>query len=99
MAPSVSQFVSFEVSLVDTPRRVRLLATVWNWAPVTVVRMEAVVHVAPEGRGSMKPRTGADEHVASKPFWAIVASWGTVIRRDVVITIGTLWCYSDVDAY
>jgi hypothetical protein len=47
----------------------------------------------------MKPRTSADEDAASKPFWAIVARWSTVIRSDVVVTIGTLGCYSDIDAH
>jgi hypothetical protein len=60
--------------------------------------MEAIVHIAAESGGPMKPRTGADEDASSKPFRPVVPDRSTVIRRNVVVSIGTLWCYSDVDA-
>jgi hypothetical protein len=99
MATTIPHFVSFEMRLIDTPRRVGFLAAVWHWAPVTVVRMEGIVHVTVESAGPMKPRTSADEDAASKPLRAVVANWSTVIRRNVVVAIGTLWCNSNVNAH
>jgi hypothetical protein len=46
----------------------------------------------------MKPRAGANEAVPVKPFRTIVASGSTGIRSDVIVTIGTVRGYSDVDA-
>jgi hypothetical protein len=99
MATPISHFVSFEVSLIDMSRGVRFLAAVGHRASVTVFRMKAIIHVAAEGAWSMKPRTSTDEDTSSKPFWAVVARWSTAIRRDVVVAIRTVWCYSDVDAH
>jgi hypothetical protein len=61
--------------------------------------MEAVVHVSPESGGSMKPKTSADEDAADEPFWAVVAGWSTVIRRDVVVTVWAIRRYSYVDSH
>ena len=99
VATAISDFISSEVSLIDTPCRVGSLAAIWHWALVTVVRVEGIIYVPVKLSGPMKPRTSADEDASSKPLRAVVANWSTVIRRDVVVTIGALWCYSDVDAH
>jgi hypothetical protein len=46
----------------------------------------------------MKPRAGANEAVPIKPFRTIVASGSTTVRSDIIVTIGTIGGYSDVDA-
>ena len=99
VAAAVAHFVSFEVGLIDTPCRIRPLAAVWHGTPVTVVRMEAIVHVAVEIGSRMKPRASANEDASNKPLRAVVTSRSAVIRSNVVVSVGTLWCYSDVDAY
>jgi hypothetical protein len=46
----------------------------------------------------MKPWAGANKAVPVKPLWTIVASGSAAIRSHVIITIGTVRGYSDVDA-
>jgi hypothetical protein len=99
VAAPVTHFVALKVSLIDTPRGFRFLATRWHWTPITMIRVKAIVHIAMERFGSVKPWTSADEDTASKPFWPVVPNWSAVIRRDVVVPIRTLRCYSDVDAH
>jgi hypothetical protein len=95
---SIAHFVSFEVSLIDTPRRVGSFAAARHWTSVAVVWMEAIVYIAVEISGSMKPWANANEYTSSEPFRAVVARWGAVIRRHVVVAVGTNRCYADVDA-
>src|ERR1700684_1052196 len=60
--------------------------------------MVAVVYVAPEIIGTMKPWSGADEDATVKPLRAIVAVRGATVRSGVIVTIGTLRGDPDVDA-
>jgi hypothetical protein len=99
MPLSVSHFVSLEVSLIDMLRRIGSLAAAGHRTSVTMVRMEAIVHVAVEIARPVKPRTDTDEDPSGEPFWAVVAIWSTVIRRDVVVAVRTDRCHSDVDGY
>ena len=100
VAASITHFVSFEVgNLIDTLSRLGFRATVWHWAFIAVLRMETVIYVASEVVSAMKPRARANEDATRKPFRTIVALWGAVIRRDVIVTVGTFRRNSDVDAY
>jgi hypothetical protein len=98
VATSISHFVSFEVRTIDTLCRLGFLASFWQWALIAVLRMETVIYVALEIASAMKPRTGANKDVPAKPFWTVVARRGTVIRSDIIVTIGTFRGYSDGDA-
>jgi hypothetical protein len=98
VATSIPHFVSFEVRTIDTLCRLGLLAGFWQWAFIAVLWMETVIYVALKLSSAMKPRSSANEDVPVKPFWTVVARGGTVIRSDVIVSIGTLRGYSDVDA-
>jgi len=69
----------------------------WQWAFIAVLGMETVIYVALKFIRALKPRSSANEDFSVKPLWAIVARGGTVIRSDVVVTIGTFRGDSDVD--
>jgi hypothetical protein len=47
----------------------------------------------------MKPGASANEAVPVKPFWTIVASGSTAIRSDVIVTIGAVRGYADLDVH
>jgi len=97
VAASISRFVSLKVGAIDTLGRLGFLATFWRWALIAVVWMETVIHVALEATSAMKPRAGANEAVSIKPFRAVVASGSTAIRSDVVVTVGAVRGYADLD--
>src|ERR1035438_9657393 len=97
VATSIPRFVSTEVRTIDTLCRLRFLASFWQWALIAVLWMETAIDVALEVIRAMKPRASANEDVPGKPFWTVVASWGTAIRSDVIVTIGTFRGYSDLD--
>ena len=98
VATSIPHFVSFEMRTADAFCRLGFLATLWQLALIAVFRMEAVIYVSLESTGAMKPRASADEGLAVKPFWTVVACRGTVIGSHVIVTIGTFRGDSDVDA-
>jgi len=89
VATSIPSFVSTEVRTIDTLRRLRFLASFWSWTLIAVLRMETVIYVALEVAGAVKPWASANEAVAVKPLRTVIASGGTVIRSDVIVTIGT----------
>ncbi len=62
------------------------------------VRMETVIYMASEVVRAMKPRAGANEDAARKPFRAVVAVGGAVVRGIVIVTVRTSRCGSDVHA-
>jgi hypothetical protein len=93
VATSIALFVSFEVVFIDTLRWLGFFATAWLWALIALLRIETVVSIAPELGFAVKPRAGANEHVASKPFWTVVAGRSTVKRSDVKVAVGTFRGY------
>jgi hypothetical protein len=97
---SIAHFVSFEVvNLIETLSRLGLIATGWPWAVIAVLRMEMVVYVAMEAFRAMKPRARPNEDAACKPFRAIVPIGGAIVRRDIVVPIGTHRRNSDLNVY
>ena len=84
MTASIPHFVSFEVGdLIETLSRLGFVATVWLWAVIAVLRMETVIYVSSEVVSAMKPRASANEDATCKPFRAVVAIGGAVVRSDV----------------
>src|SRR5580692_6563332 len=59
--------------------------------------MEAVIYVALEVVGTMKPRACANKDATSKPFRAIVAIRGATIGSGVIVAIGTMRGGPDLD--
>jgi hypothetical protein len=100
VAASIAHFVCFEVgNLIETLSRLGLSATGWPWAGIAVLRMETVIYVAMEIGWAVKPRACPNEDAAYKPFRAIVPIGGALIRRDIVVPIGTHRRNSDLDGY
>jgi len=97
VATPIPLFISFEMSTIDTLGWLGFLATVWLWALIAVLWMETVVHVAPEFCRAMKPWASTNEDALSKPFWTVVASGSTVIGSGVIVAVGTVRGYPDVN--
>jgi len=96
---SIPLFVSTEVSTVDTLRWLSFLATVRHWTRVAVLWMEAVIDVTTEVVRAVEPWARSHEDTSMKPFWTVVAGGRTAVGSDIIVSIGTLRSYSDVDAY
>jgi len=86
---AIPHFIPFEMRAVDALCRLGFLPALRQRALIAVLRMETVIYMALELISAMKPRAGANENIAGKPFRAVVAGGRTVIRRDVIVTIGT----------
>ena len=100
VAASIAHFVCFEVgNLIETLSRLGLSATGWPWAGIAVLRMETVIYVASEVVTAMKPRASTNEDATPKPFRVVVAVGGAVVRRDIVVPVGTHRRNSDLDAH
>src|SRR5580704_7228709 len=100
VAMSVAHFVCFEVvDLIQTLSRFGLVATGWPRAVIAVLRMEMVIYVAMEAFRAMKPGARPNEDAACKPFRAIVPIRGAIVRRDIVVPIGTHRRNSDLNVY
>jgi len=97
---SIPLFVSFEVgNLIETLSRLGFVATAWPWAVIAMLRMETVIYVASEVVSAVKPWANANEDATGKPFRAVVAVGGAVVRSNVVVTVGTFRRNSNVDGY
>jgi hypothetical protein len=100
VAATIAHFVAFEVgNVIDTLVGFGFFAAGWSWAAITVLGMEAVIYMAAEAFGAVKPRAHANEDAAAKPLRAVVAVGSAIIGRDVIVAIGTLRRDSDLDAY
>lgn len=82
---------------VDFFGRIGLLATLRRRPFIAIVRTKTVIYIALEIAGAMKPRTGANEAVAIKPFRALIASGSTSVRSAVIVSVGTIRGNADGD--
>jgi hypothetical protein len=62
-----------------------------------MIRMEMVIYMAAKAFGPVKPRTHADKHAASEPLWPVIAVRGAIVRRDVIVSVGTIRHRSNVN--
>ena len=83
---------------IDALGRFRPLASLWHWAFIAVLWMEMIVDMPTKFGSSVKPGANANEDPVIKPLWPVVASGSTSVRSDVIVTVGTIRGYSDVDA-
>jgi len=60
-------------------------------------RAETVIHVAMEVAGAMKPWAGAEEDPIDKPFRTVAANWSAGIRGNVIVAVGAIRGWSDLD--
>jgi hypothetical protein len=95
---AVPLFVALEVALVDTLRRLCLLASVRHGAFVAVFRMKTVVYMAAEVARAMKPRACADEYAPAEPFRPVVTRGCATIGSGVIVAVGTFGSHTDIDA-
>jgi hypothetical protein len=65
---------------------------------VTVVRIKAIVDVAPEAVRSVKPGAGSDKHAANKPIRPVITVRSAVIRGIVEVPVRADGSRSDVYA-
>jgi hypothetical protein len=75
-----------------------VVAAMRHGAVVSVVRIEVVIHVSMKVSGAMKPRAGANKHAAVEPLWTVIAVWGAVVRRPIVVAVWTHRCGTNVHA-
>ena len=59
------------------------------WAAVTLAIIQAVIHVAVEAIRTVKPRACSDEPSANEPFRPIVTVRGAIVRRRLIVPVGT----------
>jgi hypothetical protein len=82
----------------------RMLSTLWDRSPVTVARIVAVIDVAVEAVGPMKPWTGSNENTPAEPIRPIITIGSAAIWGIVEVAIRThrrrsnadgnlSWCY------
>jgi hypothetical protein len=83
--------------LIDTPSRIRPIATVRYRAAIAMVNIEAVIYMAAKISMAVKPRARADEHTTGKPLRAVVAVGSTGVRSEVIVTVRTSGFGSDID--
>jgi hypothetical protein len=86
------------VDVIETPSRIRVIATVRQRASITAVNIETVIYMAAKVPGAVKPRAGADEDPTAEPFRAVVAVGSTGVRSVVVVAVRACGFDSDVDA-
>jgi hypothetical protein len=77
------------VNLVETLRRVRVIAMIWHRAGISVMHIEMVVHMAAKVSRAVEPRAGTNEDAACKPLRAVLAVGSAVKRSEVIIAIRT----------
>lgn len=99
MADFVVELIAAEMFLppfVTAP--VGVLAAHGERTAIAEVRIEVMVDIAVETYRSVEPWSCAKEHAADKPLRAVVAKWGTLVRRIVEIAVRTDRRNSDADA-
>src|ERR1700722_5932942 len=93
----MAKFTAAEVRSTNALCGVELPPPRRHRAMVSMGSMEVVVDVATKATRTVKPRAGADEDVAAKPFRAVVAGGGAGVRRHIVIAIRALRSHTDID--
>jgi hypothetical protein len=98
VAASVTHLVALEVGgIVDAVFRTGFFAAGRIWTFVTVVGMEVVIYMAVEVLRTMEPATGSNEDTAVEPLGAVVAVGGAVVGSDIVVAVGTVGGWSDLN--
>ena len=97
---SIPHFIALEVlHLIEMLIGIGFLTTSWLGAAIAMFGMEMIIYVAVEAFWAMKPRAGANEDATRKPLRAVVAVGGALVRRDVIVAVGTFGRDADVNLY
>jgi hypothetical protein len=92
VAATVTGFISLEMIKC-------LRTTSGQRALVSMMRIEAVIHVAMETRRAVKPRSGSDKYAVNKKIRSVVSIRSTAIWRVIEIPIWTDGRNPDIHAY
>ena len=97
---SIAHFIAFEMlNPIKMFIGIGFFTTSWPRAVIPMFGMEMVIYVAVEACRAVKPGAGANEDSAGKPLRAVVAVGSAVIRRDVIVPVGTFRRDADVDLH
>jgi hypothetical protein len=95
---SIPHFISLKVgNLVHVFVRLGSVATVRRWAGIAMMHIEVIIDVAVEMSWSMKPRAGANEYSAYKPFRAVIAVWRAIVWGVIVVAVRTVGSDPDIN--
>src|SRR5579872_7049790 len=75
----------------------RTLTSTGHRAAVALAKVEMMVDMSVEMIRTVEPRSRSNEDPAGKPFRPIVAIWGAVVRRNLIVSIRTNRWLSDAD--
>jgi hypothetical protein len=98
VAVAIAPLVSVEVLGGTMPPVMRPVAMMRIFTVVAVIRPVAVVDIAVEVFGAVKPWAGADKDAVGKPLRAVIAVGSATVRRGIVVTIRTSGRYTDANA-
>jgi hypothetical protein len=88
VAAPVPNFIFFEVgNLIQTLRRLGVLATLRLCGGIAVFGVKTVIHIAPEVIRAMKPRASTKKYTTRKPFRAVIATGSQVIWSGVIVPV------------
>jgi hypothetical protein len=99
MSTSVTPaYVAFSIThLVSVKVIEGLISMLRKRTVVTIMWIEAVIHVTVEAMWAMEPRAGADKNTAAEPLRTIVPVGGAAVWRIVKVSIRANRRYSDID--
>jgi hypothetical protein len=92
MSASIARFIGMKI-------RKRCFSAPWQRSPIAVIRIPAVINVAPEMGRPVEPRPSADKDATNKPVRPIVAVGSTVVGRIGKVPIGAHRRNADTDSY
>ena len=71
------------------PLRRRMRTTFGKRSMITMTIVEVMIDMAVEVGGTMKPRSGPDEHPALEPFRPVIAIRRAIVGRNFIVAVGT----------
>jgi hypothetical protein len=75
----------------------RVLAARWETTVISFTEIIVMIYMSVETLRSVEPGTGTDEYTALEPLRAVVAIGGTVVRRNLVVSVRTNRRGTDTD--
>jgi hypothetical protein len=98
VAVAIPPLVSVEMLGGAMPPVMRSVAMMRILTVVAVIRPVAIVDVATEVFGAVKPWAGTDKDTIGKPLGAVITVGSATVRRGIVVAVRTSGRYTDADA-
>src|SRR5580692_4496696 len=99
MARSCDYVAAAVTGLIPSEMINRLRTTHGQSASVSMMQIEAVIHVAMKTRRTVEPRSCTDKDAVNKPIRPVVPIRSTAIRGVIEISIWTDGRRTDIHAY